>query len=168
MVSRNYHVTVLDNLSRGSKENVSRWLASPNFEFVLADLLDESNFRHEEKSGLQQTIDNSDIIFHFAANPDVVVGADNTRIDFRQNVQATFNLLEAIRKSQLKLDQNSNSNRKNTKQLIFASSSTVYGEADKGLPQRTILLCVQYPCMEQQSLQKLLSQATVICLVFNA
>jgi UDP-glucose 4-epimerase len=126
MVSRNYHVTVLDNLSRGSKENISSWLVSPNFKFVLADLLDDS-----KTSALQQAVDNSDIIFHLAANPEVVVGADNTRIDFRQNVQATYNLLEAIRESQLNPDQNSNSNKKNTKQLIFASSSTVYGEADK-------------------------------------
>ena len=134
MVSRNYHVTVLDNLSRGSKENISSWLVSPNFKFVLADLLDDSNFNQEEKSALQQAVDNSDIIFHLAANPDVEVGADNTLIDFQQNVQATYNLLEAIRKSQLNPDQNSNSNKKNkknTKQLIFASSSTVYGEADK-------------------------------------
>jgi UDP-glucose 4-epimerase len=127
MVSRNYHVTVLDNLSRGSKENISSWLVSPNFKFVLADLLDDSNIHQEEKSALQQTVNNSDIIFHLAANPDVVVGADNTRIDFQQNVQATYNLLEAIRKSQLNPDLKSNSNKK---KLIFASSSTVYGEAD--------------------------------------
>ena len=131
MVSRNYHVTVLDNLPRGSKGNISSWLVSPNFKFVLADLLDDSNFHPEKKSALQQAVDNSDIIFHLAANPDVVVGADNTRIDFRQNVQATYNLLEAIRKSQLNPDQNSKNTKKNTKQLIFASSSTVYGEADK-------------------------------------
>jgi UDP-glucose 4-epimerase len=131
MVSRNYHVTVLDNLSSGSKENISSWLVSPNFKFVLADLLDDSNFHEEEKTALQQAVDNSDIIFHLAANPDVEVGADNTLIDFQQNVQATYNLLEAIRKSQLNPDQNSNSNKQNTKQLIFASSSTVYGEADK-------------------------------------
>jgi UDP-glucose 4-epimerase len=128
MVSGNNHVTVLDNLSRASKENISSWLVSPNFKFVLADLLDDSNLHQEEKSALQQAVDNSDIIFHLAANPDVVLGADNTRIDFQQNVQATYNLLEAIRKSQLNPDQNSNSNKK---KLIFASSSTVYGEADK-------------------------------------
>jgi UDP-glucose 4-epimerase len=131
MVSKKYHVTVLDNLSRGSKENISGWLVSPNFKFVLADLLGDSDLHHENKSTLQQAVDNSDIIFHLAANPDVVVGADNTRIDFWQNVQATYNLLEAIRKSQLNLDQNSTTNKKKAKQLIFASSSTVYGEADK-------------------------------------
>ena len=132
MVSpKNYHVTVLDNLSRGSKENISNWLVSPNFKFVLADLLEDADLYHVNKSILQKAVDNSDIIFHLAANPDVVVGADNTGIDFWQNVQATYNLLEAIRKSQLNLDQNSNTNKKKAKQLIFASSSTVYGEADK-------------------------------------
>ena len=49
---------------------------------------------------LQQVVDKSDTIFHLAANPDVVIGADNTRIDYQQNIQATYNLLEAIRKSQ--------------------------------------------------------------------
>lgn len=131
MASKNYDVIVLDNLSRGSKENISRWLASPNFKFVLADLLDDSDFQQEKKSALQQAVDNSDIIFHLAANPDVVVGADNTRINFRQNVQATYNLLDAIRKSQPNLDQNSNTNKEKTKQLIFTSSSTVYGEAHR-------------------------------------
>lgn len=132
MASKNYHVTVLDNLSRGSKENISSWLVSPNFKFVLADLLDDSDLHQQKKSTLQQAVDNSEIIFHLAANPDVVVGANNTRIDFRQNVQATYNLLEAIRKSQLNLDQNSDTNKKKkAKQLIFTSSSTVYGEADK-------------------------------------
>ena len=130
MVSKNYRVTVLDNLSRGSTENISSWLVSPNFKFVLADLLYDSDLHQEKKSTLQQAVDNSDIIFHLAANPDVVVGADNTSIDFRQNVQSTYNLLEAIRKSQLN-DPNNSTNKKKTKQLIFASSSTVYGEADK-------------------------------------
>ena len=51
-------------------------------------------------SSLQQVVDKSDTIFHLAANPDVVIGADNTRIDYQQNIQATYNLLEAIRKSQ--------------------------------------------------------------------
>ena len=47
MLSKNYHVTVLDNLSRGSKKNISRWLGSPNFEFVQADLLDDSSHSNE-------------------------------------------------------------------------------------------------------------------------
>ena len=134
MLSKNYHVTVLDNLSRGSKKNISRWLGSPNFEFVQADLLDDSSHSNEmDSSPLQRAVDNSDIVFHLAANPDVVIGAEDTRIDFSQNVQASYRLLEAIRKSQVALekDKNKNIDRQKRKRLIFASSSTVYGEANK-------------------------------------
>ena len=140
MLSKNCHITVLDNLSRGSEKNISRWLGSPNFEFVHADLLDNSKAFNDEESfpPLQQVVDKSDTIFHLAANPDVVIGADNTRIDYQQNIQATYNLLEAIRKSQTQthLDKNNKNKNKNKdkhkrKRLIFASSSTVYGEANK-------------------------------------
>jgi UDP-glucose 4-epimerase len=141
MLSKNCHITVLDNLSRGSERNISQWLGSPNFEFVHADLLDNSKAFNDEESFpplLQKVVDKSDTIFHLAANPDVVIGADNTHIDYEQNIQATYNLLEAIRKSQTQrhLDKNNKNTNKNKdkhkrKKLIFASSSTVYGEANK-------------------------------------
>jgi UDP-glucose 4-epimerase len=134
MISKNYHVTVLDNLSRGSKKNISQWLGSFNFEFVHADLLDDSRpFYDKDSSPLQRAVDNSDIVFHLAANPDVAIGAEDTRIDFQQNVLASYSLLEAIRKSQAALgkdNKNKNKNRQKRKRLIFTSSSTVYGEAN--------------------------------------
>jgi UDP-glucose 4-epimerase len=139
MLSKNCHITVLDNLSRGSEKNIARWLGSPNFEFVHADLLDISkpfNGKGDSfpPSFLQQVVDKSDIIFHLAANPDVVIGAKNTRIDYQQNIQATYNLLEAIRKSQTALEKdnkNKNKDKHQRKRLIFTSSSTIYGEANK-------------------------------------
>lgn len=72
---KNYHVTVLDNLSRGHLKNISKWLGSPRFEFVQRDLLDYSTSNpHDQKaSPLQKIVDNSDIIFHLAANPDVAI-----------------------------------------------------------------------------------------------
>src|ERR687890_772296 len=99
MLSKNYHVTVLDNLSRGCVKNISRWLGSPGFEFVHADLLDNSKFNEKKFSTLQKVVDSSDMVFHLAANPEVAIGTENTHIDFQQNVQATYNLLEAIRKN---------------------------------------------------------------------
>jgi UDP-glucose 4-epimerase len=137
MLSKNCHITILDNLSRGSEKNISQWIGSPNFEFVRADLLDNSQpFNDEDSSptSLQQVVDKSDMIFHLAANPDVVIGADNTRIDYQQNIQATYNLLEAIRKSQADLGKDNENNSNEThkgKKLIFTSSSTIYGEAAK-------------------------------------
>jgi UDP-glucose 4-epimerase len=129
---KNYHVTVLDNLSRGRLENLSSSLGSPRFEFVNVDLLDYPN-PNAQKSSLQKIVNSSDIIFHLAANPDVAIGTENTHIDFQQNVQATYNLLEAVRKSQHAVD-NRNTNKNETqmkKGLIFASSSTIYGKAHK-------------------------------------
>jgi UDP-glucose 4-epimerase len=130
MTSRNCNIIVLDNLSRGSLDNISNWVGSPNFEFVQYDMLDYSIHSNEQESLLQRAVDRSDIIFHLAANSDVVIGAENTCVDFQQNVQVTYNLLEAIRKSKVNLVQkNANLTERKKKQLIFASSSTVYGEA---------------------------------------
>jgi UDP-glucose 4-epimerase len=132
---KNYHVTVLDNLSRGYLKNISKWLGSQRFEFVQADLLDYSisNPNDQKASPLQEIVDNSDIIFHLAANPDVAIGTVNTHIDFQQNVWATYNLLEAIRKSQRVLDSDNviGDHTQKKKRVIFASSSTVYGKANK-------------------------------------
>jgi len=54
-----------------------------------------------------------------AANPEVRVGSINPNIHFQQNIVATKNLLEFIRKTQ----QNPT--------LVFVSTSTVYGEPNK-------------------------------------
>jgi len=51
-----------------------------------------------------------------AADPEVRVGAENPGSHFKQNLQATYNLLEALRK------------RRTPTKLVFAST-TVYGEA---------------------------------------
>jgi UDP-glucose 4-epimerase len=135
LLKKNYHVTVLDNLSRGHLKNISKWLGSPRFEFVQADLLDysTSNPNNQKASPLQKIVDNSDIIYHLAANPDVAIGTVNTHIDFQQNVQATYNLLEVIRKSQRVPDSENiiGDHTQKKKMVIFASSSTVYGKANK-------------------------------------
>ena len=131
MTSGNCNIIVLDNLSRGSLDNISRWLGSPDFEFLQYDMLDYSNPLNERESVLQWAVNRSDIIFHLAANPDVAIGGENSRIDFQQNVQVTYNLLEAIRNSDVTLVQsNAKITERKKKKLIFASSSTVYGEAN--------------------------------------
>jgi UDP-glucose 4-epimerase len=65
---------------------------------------------------LEKAIEGKDMVFHLAANPDVKLGAENTSVHLEQNVQATYNLLEAMRKS-------------GVQRLAFTSTSTVYGEA---------------------------------------
>jgi len=62
-------------------------------------------------------------VYHLAANPEVRLSGTNPRIYYGQNVLATFNLLEAVRKT------------KKIKVLFFTSSSTVHGE-DSRIPTR--------------------------------
>ncbi len=57
-----------------------------------------------------------ELVCHVAANPDVRLGASVTKIHFDQNILATYNLLEAMR-------------RNNVKKVVFTSTSTIYGEA---------------------------------------
>lgn len=104
-------VTVLDNLSAGKLNNISRWLNDSKFKFIMGDVLNPSD--------IWKAMDGCEIVFHLAANPDVKIGAFNTRIDYEQNILATYNLLEAMRESE------------NCKSIVFTSSSTVYGEAKK-------------------------------------
>jgi UDP-glucose 4-epimerase len=60
--------------------------------------------------------DGIDFVYHVAANPDVRLGAVDTKVHFDQNITATYNLLEAMRKNDVA-------------NIAFTSTSTVYGEA---------------------------------------
>ena len=102
-------VVVFDNLSSGTLENISKWLNASNFKFVRGDLLSPSE--------IFEAINECRTVFHLAANPEVRIGSESPDVHYRQNVIATFNLLEAIRKVG------------SVKTLIFTSSSTVYGDA---------------------------------------
>jgi len=101
-------VTVYDNLSSGRREFIQHHLGKNNFHFIQADLLDIDT--------LNQAIANQDIVFHLAANPDVRAGIANTNLDLQQGALATYNVLEAMRLNKIN-------------KIVFASSSTVYGEA---------------------------------------
>ena len=102
-------VTVLDNLSTGSTDNVARWIGHPNFTFIEGDCLNRKDIRKAMKD--------SELVFHLAANPEVRVGAVDTEIDFEQNIVATRNVLEEMRE------------RAARKRIVFTSTSTVYGDA---------------------------------------
>jgi UDP-glucose 4-epimerase len=114
LISQDYNVTVFDNLSSGKKEFISHHQDDKNFLFVKADLLDRKK--------LEEKIKDHDIVFHIAANPDVRSGADDPSMA-EKDIQATYNLLDAMRKT-------------NVKKIVFSSSSVIYGETPaKPLPE---------------------------------
>jgi len=113
LMERGEEVCVFDNLSTGSLENIRHWLDTPNFTFIRGDLLNPIDLE-------KLYIERYSLIFHFAANPEVKIGSAEPNTHFQQNIVATHNLLELIRKAGTQPT------------LIFSSStSTVYGEALK-------------------------------------
>ncbi|MBS7605940.1 MAG: NAD-dependent epimerase/dehydratase family protein [Candidatus Bathyarchaeia archaeon] len=100
-------VRVLDNFTSGSLENLRGHIGDGSVEVLNMDLKDP-------KAALS-AVEGVEVVFHYAANPEVRVSATNPDIHFNENVVATFNLLEAMRRARVR-------------QLIFASSSSVYGE----------------------------------------
>jgi UDP-glucose 4-epimerase len=109
LVGEGYRVRVVDNLSSGSVENLRRHVDSNTVELVIGDLKDPQV--------ALRSVEDVDVVFHFAANPEVRVSSIDPGVHFNENVVATFNLLEAMR-------------RRGVKEIVFASSSSVYGEPD--------------------------------------
>ncbi len=99
---------VIDNLSTGNIANIKRHVSSQErFSFIEADLKDSHWTSHMK---------GVDAVFHYAANPDVRSSSVDPRKHFEENLVSTFNLLEAVRRYDIDY-------------IVFASSSTVYGEA---------------------------------------
>ncbi|MBW1886738.1 MAG: NAD-dependent epimerase/dehydratase family protein [Deltaproteobacteria bacterium] len=102
-----HEIIVIDNLSEGTEDNISQHIERDNFKFVKADLRDSNSF--------EQLLEGVDVVFHLAAHRDVRRGVERPDIDIDNGILATFNLLEVMRKQ-------------NVKKIIFSSSQVVYGE----------------------------------------
>lgn len=107
LLNNGWYVKVIDNLSSGFLDNLEHNMDNSNVEIIVGDL---KNFDIVRKA-----VEGVSTVFHYAANPEVRISTTHPRIHFKENVVTTFNLLEAIRESSVKY-------------LVFASSSSVYGE----------------------------------------
>lgn len=110
LMKHGWKVSILDNFSSGSKDNIKHLLSeSPGkIRLFLGDCT--------KANDLAKTLKSVDVIFHFAANPEVRLQLNDPKTCFRQNVYATYAVLEATRNSCVK-------------KVILASTSTVYGDA---------------------------------------
>ena len=107
LIYKDYSVTVYDNLSSGKKQFIEKHLKNENFKFIEADLLDLNRLKKEIKG--------NDVVFHIAANPFVRLGEQYTDLDLKQGIISTYNVLEAMRLTDIK-------------KIVFSSSGVVYGE----------------------------------------
>lgn len=108
LTEKGNRIIVFDNLSSGKIGFIENHLENPDFTLIKGDLLDHK--------AIERACKDIDLVFHVAANPDVRLGASDTKIHFDQNILATYNLLEAMRKNSVK-------------KVAFTSTSTIYGEA---------------------------------------
>ena len=99
-----------DNLSAGKNKAIDSLEGNPKFKLIKGDILDGDALKSAIKENGVTTV------FHLAANPDVRIGVKNTRIDLDAGIIGTHNVLEAMREG-------------GAKNIIFTSSSTVYGNA---------------------------------------
>ena len=108
LLTQNYSVIGLDNLSTGKKENLRNACQDPRFSFYEVDLLEDKL--------LDNYFLNVDTVFHFAANADVRFGANHPKRDLEQNLIVTHNILESMRRNKVF-------------KIVFSSTGSVYGEA---------------------------------------
>ena len=106
LVQRGEKVRVLDNFSTGKRENITPFLE--DIELIEGDL------RYLDT--VRQATEGVDYILHQGALPSVQKSIDNPLNTDESNVRGTLNLLVAARDAEVK-------------RVVYASSSSVYGDA---------------------------------------
>jgi UDP-glucose 4-epimerase len=116
LLQRGERVVGVDNLSRGTLEGLSTACNHERFRFVQADLSERSSFQVLESSGPYHEV------WHLAANSDILAGTKDPSVDHRDTFLTTFNTLLFMRQT-------------GVRNLVFASTSAVYGNMDKLLTE---------------------------------
>lgn len=110
LVDKEHNVTVLDDLSKGLEHNLSHSIHNHQHQVTL--IIGDCR----KPKDIEKALKGVDAVFHLAANPEVRLDLADPEKCYEYNIKATHLLLEKIRRS--KIDK-----------IVFASSSTVYGDA---------------------------------------
>lgn len=93
-----YEITLYDNLSAGSEENLDRAASDSKqkgiVKFIRGDILDNTK--------LNKAIKDHNVVVHLAAHTRAVKSLTNPKENFTVNTIGTFNVLEAARKIELR------------------------------------------------------------------
>ncbi len=114
LLKRGESVRVLDNLSTGKRQNVLRFNGNENFEFIEGDL--------RSYHIVQEAVKGIDYVLHQGALPSVPRSVKDPITTNDVNVNGTLNILDA-------------SINAGVKRVIFASSSSIYGNS-QDLPKK--------------------------------
>ena len=111
LIENGWQVTVLDNLSTGSSDNLKHLEDNESLAFVTGDI--------EDKNLINKLVQGKDAIFHFAAMVSVPLSIEKPEECFRINVAAFDNILLELIDSRIP--------------IFYASSAAVYGNREEGL-----------------------------------
>jgi UDP-glucose 4-epimerase len=112
LLNRGEKVLGIDNLCRGSLENLSQCGAHQNFSFIEVDMFNLKAYSGAIKG--YKFIQDLNTVWHMAANSDIPAGINDANVDLRDTFMTTFNTLEVMRDVGIKA-------------IAFASSSAIYG-----------------------------------------
>lgn len=121
LVEDGNQVVAIDNLSNGSEDNLNEVKDNPNFILYKFDV--NNTIR------LRRVFDKYtfDMVFHLAANADTARGEESPHEDIENTLFTTLNVLEMMRIYEIK-------------KFFFASSSTVYGNADERIQEHRSIM----------------------------
>jgi UDP-glucose 4-epimerase len=111
LLARGDEILGIDNFFLGKRAYLAPLLAHENFTFHELDLLDL-----ERVVGLVAEFQ-PQRVWHLAANSDISFGTKYTDFDLKGGTLVTYNVLEAMRRAEVK-------------ELVFSSSGAVYGEPE--------------------------------------
>jgi len=113
-----YHVVIIDDLSTGKTDNIDSLLLKKNTNFIQGTITNLDL--------LLEVFENAEYVFHEAAIPSVPRSIDNPLASHEANITGTLNVLMAARNNKVK-------------KVIYASSSSVYGDTPT-LPKKEDML----------------------------
>lgn len=113
LLDEGLRVCGVDNLSRGTIENMQGIFGHPNFEFKQLDMTEPQALltaceEFTSKSPLTEC-------WHLAANSDIPAGVSNAAVDLKDTFMTTYYTLEVMKHLGIR-------------KLAFASSSAIYGD----------------------------------------
>lgn len=100
-------VVVLDNLSRGRRQNLARHEADPRLRLIEGDIRDVE--------AVAVALSRAAVVYHLAGQSLIMGGEEDVSETFSSNVVGTFNVLRAAV-------------RAGVKRVVFTSARDVYGE----------------------------------------
>jgi UDP-glucose 4-epimerase len=121
LLDAGHQVSGVDDLSLGRLQNLERARKHTSFTFFERDI---SRVDHASECLLQASAwaGVPDLVWHLAANSDILAGSEGPATDFRRNLQTTFAIIEAARAA-------------GVRKIAFASTSAVYGVHDEALTE---------------------------------